>query len=755
MRRVLPPGFPLLLSAALALAAASSPCAAAGRWTTFARPYRYTDLLAQGDTIWCGTLESGLLRFLRTDSTFQVITREPSGLASNHVTALAMDRSERLWVGTEESGVSRLAVDRSTWTLVNQFDGLPSDSVTVLRAIGDTLWIGTKRGLAIWNGNEITGRLPDGVNPSKFANNQVTGIVVAGDLVWVSTLSGVYRSHISTYLAAWDTVNAGLASTEVDGLAWDGTSLLAIANKVPYVYDAISDQWLDRGGYGYVQRLSDDRGVILASSTNALLRWSGAGWTGVPTLLASSDCPTSDPSCPGLYAFGLDETGRVSAARNDGIHVQRGGTEAWAVYAPPGPPSNNLLNVEVDGDWTYVSTDGGGIGRYDGREWRLWTQDCAACDTVFRYPSRFSTTMFRDREGRKWIGSWSWTLDVMNDRASPPDVWHPWGFNSPHTWTFAAAADSFGGRWLGMDSPDFEDPTNYPAMGLDYYDETGAFVRSYTSATDSLIKCNRIHGLTVDKEGVIWVGFSPGGIARFKPDTSAGNTTHAISLFYLRGNSNNKDLFIQALAAHGDDIWALTTGGVMRLPRAVTDLDDVPVLEIPGQTVIVGGHGIDVTADGSAWAATSAGVRVFHPDGSTEDFNTLNSSLASDMVRSVRVDPNTGVIWFATTGGLSRYDPFYVPPPVPPPPSLEVKLYPNPALVTGAGIALRLSGNVTGFQGTVYDVTGRRLRDFSGTAGRPFWDGRDDRGNLARPGVYLVRVRASGREATLRVVLLR
>ena len=65
----------------------------------------------------------------------------PGGLASNAVTSLAYDRSGRLWAGTAGMGVSRLSADGARWDLVNAFDGLPSDSVTVVRADGDTIWI--------------------------------------------------------------------------------------------------------------------------------------------------------------------------------------------------------------------------------------------------------------------------------------------------------------------------------------------------------------------------------------------------------------------------------------------------------------------------------------------------------------------------------------------------------------------------------------------------------------------------------------
>src|SRR5262249_4917151 len=180
----------ILIPALTGLAAASGapPAAASGAWKTFTRALTYYDLLAEGDTVWCATGESGLLRYQRRDSSFVAINREPNGLASNSLTTLLRDHAGRLWVGTLGAGASRLSADGAKWDVVNRFDGLPSDSVTAFAARGDTLLIGTTRGIALWNGSEVTGALPDGFNPSPFTNGSdwITGIVIHDDYAWVS-----------------------------------------------------------------------------------------------------------------------------------------------------------------------------------------------------------------------------------------------------------------------------------------------------------------------------------------------------------------------------------------------------------------------------------------------------------------------------------------------------------------------------------------------------------------------------------------
>src|SRR5262245_3792986 len=184
-------------------AAASSP----GAWTTFIRAREFTGLRADSAEVWGATAEAGLVRWDRVSGTLSTIRREPGTIASNRLTAVAMDRSRRLWVGTEGSGVSRRSADGSRWEVMNLLDGLPSDSVRVVEANGDTLWIGTTQGFSLWNGRQITGSLPDGgITQSfdtTFAVPSVTGIVHGGDNLWLGTRRGIGLAHISQTLSDW------------------------------------------------------------------------------------------------------------------------------------------------------------------------------------------------------------------------------------------------------------------------------------------------------------------------------------------------------------------------------------------------------------------------------------------------------------------------------------------------------------------------------------------------------------------------
>jgi len=746
------------LGLALLLAAAAFPAvAAAGAWTTYLRAKIYSDLVARGDTLWCASLDGGLLRYVSAADRFESIPREPGGLASQALTALEFDRLGRLWVGTRDQGVSRLSADGGRWDLISELDGLPRGEVHALRAVGDTMLIGTEHGVALWNGWEIAGSVPQGVNPSPFASDVVTGVVLRGDSLWVSTGKGLYVSPASSGLTSWALADAAFANTALLALAWDGSTLMTVVGGVPLVFDAAGGTWVPRGGIGTVLALSDDRSVILASSDQGVFRWDGAGWVSIPGAPQSSSCSVqSNPGCPGIVVTTTDETGRLWVADRAGLHDRSGA--GWTLHEPDAPVGNNVQNIVLQGSRVYITTYFEGVGRFDGTRWRNWfVASCGSgCDTTF-LSSAYAFSLLVDKQGRKWVGNWGSAMESFDDDVSPPQFTHYRSLDTlgmeKHTFGWSADFDESGGRWFGMGTNELgEDPT---PIGIEYYDADGVYRANYRPQNTPAMPASLVRALIVDRpHGRLWAGYRVKGVTVFDlPDTPGGPLMLALNGGGALTAINTLDIF--GIAAHGDSIWVMSTDDLRRF-GALGLLQVGATLPLVGSPAPRGAcHPLDVGPDGRVWVGTDAGVHVYGPGGSMVEYNVLNSPLAGDEVRAIRVDPVSGVVWIGTATGLSRFDPAYVPPVPPELPTLEVRAYPNPAWLTGAGLTLRLVGNATAYRGAVYDASGRKLHGFDGQNGQVFWDGRDASGRLVHPGVYFVRVEASGRARTLRVALLR
>jgi len=316
---------------------------------------------------------------------------------------------------------------------------------------------------------------------------------------------------------------------------------------------------------------------------------------------------------------------------------------------------------------------------------------------------------------------------------------------------WSSAVDREGRRWFGADTPRLGE---IEPIGLDVYDSSGVYLGNIRSG-NSALRGNKIHGLAVDKADQVWVGMAGQGIQTFRSPVpwSVPVLTDANNLV---PGSNSLD--IQGIVARGDTIWVLTTHELQRYRRRLPGALEFPqaVYNIPEATPLFAANPLAVGPDGSPWVGTEAGVRVFHPGGGTEDFNTRNSPIAGDQIYAIRVDATTGVAWISTSSGMNRYNPAYRPPPPVQVAQLDVSVYPNPVSLSRMGIELRLKGNASVYRGSIYDLLGRKVGKFDVPAnGRVIWDGKDEAGRMVKPGIYLVRVDAGGRSGTVRVAVLR
>ena len=748
--------------------------AAGGAWTSYLRAYSFSGLVTARDTVWCATREAGLLRFDAARQRYDTFTREPGGLASNALTALALDRSGRLWAGTRGEGVSLLAPDRTSWDLLSGFDGLPSDTITVLEAYGDTVYIGTTGGIALWNGNTLAGAIPDGVNPSPFASNTITGVAQLGDSVWVSTSLGIYVSRLSAVPLTWSSVNQNLISTRILGLATDGTSLFAFGDAAAYIFRFDTKGWDFAGDpypVGPVVRLDHGNGAVTISTRNGIYRWnpilngprpgSKGDWDLVQDgpVYASSLAPDSLLS---VYAVTADPAlGTIYAANRDGVHTLTPGCAPCPIVFPPGPPGNDIINLALQptssGSQIYVNTFVEGVGRFDGTRWRYWFPGPGCCDTTFTYPI-YTFALAASPSGTKWVACWSGPLEEFDDSVSPPSFTHhfeAWiDLLAPerHSFGWATAFDLDGGIWFGLETNGQGNPPP-PALGLDYYRADGSFVRNFNPANTNPLapmRGGQIRGLTVDPTGRIWVGYTGQGLQYFDWPRGSSGLPDFLTV------SGAENFYIQSLKAYGDSLWVLTTSDLRRYDTRTARPATSSIFSPPGQTAQNAIRPLEVGPDGAVWLGTESGLRVYRPGGRIEDFKTSNSPLASDAIRAIVVDQRTGVAWIGTSAGLHRYDPNYVPAPGSVAQGLRVRVYPNPLALTGIGTSVRLSGSGDVYAGEIYDLNGRIINRFSGVRdGQVCWNGIDVKGAVVKPGVYFVRATSRGHSATARVALVR
>jgi ligand-binding sensor domain-containing protein/signal transduction histidine kinase len=175
-------------------------------------------IFAGKDGVWAGTDGSGLAHF--SGSAWQTFTTQ-QGLASNTILSLAAERDDSLAVGTPD-GLDHFANGRAT--PAPRSDILPDDFVRSLLydPADNTLWIGTRRGLAhrtaagvtLWNrsnglGSDLVGALA--LDRTRSAT--------ASPALWIGTRGGL--SHLADGHISNLTTRDGLSSDVITALYQD------------------------------------------------------------------------------------------------------------------------------------------------------------------------------------------------------------------------------------------------------------------------------------------------------------------------------------------------------------------------------------------------------------------------------------------------------------------------------------------------------------------------------------------------------
>jgi hypothetical protein len=787
MQRVARLASSLLLPALCLLPRAASAQFDNRAWTTYLHAQTCRDLIALRDTVWVATGEAGLLRYSRATDSWSSITREPNGLAGNILQAITFDRSGNLFVSVIGKGVSRLDRD-GRWSLINEFDGLPSDTALVMRAQGDTVWIGTTRGLALWNGSVLAGSIPDRGTPSPFGSDRINGIAFTGDTMFVATPVGVYRALKSQLSSrsdtVWKQINAGLPALDPNAtsLATDGHNVTVAATgrningspvQTSFTWNPALASWFAEfpPGNPQVRRVRDDFGAILCTtvftpSINGGVwkrRFSG-GWDLLP-----GSPSTDNPDALGLEV-GMDPDGVVFAFSPTAFSLSAPGAlkaapdpqgEAdWTPHVPTGPVGNQTFNIFWANGSTYACYDGEGVARLRNGVWRNWRASdicVGTCDTTFTNAA-FPTGALVDPLGYKWIGVWSGPLTRFDDEVEPP------GFRNIvyqsaaddtvalHSFVWSSAADTNSGaragRWFGLDT---NNRGVLSPIGIDVYDTAGTLKGSFQPGYPNL-RNGQVRALAHDpRANLMWVGYaqnSNAGLSTFPVPAAPGDSIH------LSDVADTKLIDSFGIQIHGDSVWVLATDGLYRYDR--TTRREITRLDLAGPPAPKGAvHPLAVAPDGSVFVGTSGGVRWYRRGFTTLDFTPSNSPIADIEVRAVFVEPS-GVLWVGTASGINRFDPNFKPPPVPVLPSLHVTVYPNPSWRTRAGFELKLRGQATHYDGEIYDINGRLVHRFAIDGNdRQFWNGFDMNGRGVGAGVYFLRVRGGGAEATARIVVLR
>jgi len=499
--------------------------------------------------VWFAT-ERGVYRH---DGTQTAHFTTADGLAADFVTSIARSGDGTLWFGTQNGLVSR-DPHSGEFSTLSTADGLVHDFVNTLQVDGDgVVWVGTDRGVSRYDGQTFVNfTTADGL-----AGNHVWAIYADRENhVWFGTESGgVSRYDSQTF------VNFTIA----DGLTDDDiTHILIHPDK---------SIWF---GTGYA-----------AGDGGGVSRYDGEKFTTftVADGLAANTVHTIERASDGSIWFGTIGGG---ASRYNG--------EYFETYTSLDGLFNDHVSAlyqEPGGDlWFgmgYISNDvetaGGGVSRYDGKEFVSFTSEDGL-------PVGPVCTIYRARDGSMWFGT-------LNQPGGTSERFGGVSHYDGEKFTNYTAADELGGKSVFAIHQDADSTMWFGTMGggLTRYD--GKEFVNFTSKNG--LAGNFIQeGLHRATNGILWVGTNNGvsgtydGLTWTTIDKRDG----------LVGNE------VRSIVEDTDGyLWIGTKQGVSRYKRSTSkprvridfaqsvderydDLNIVPSIETDAQ-ITIGYHAID------------------------------------------------------------------------------------------------------------------------------------------------------------------
>lgn len=726
-------------------------CAAAafgqvGVWQNHTSMQEVRSVARAGTTFWAAT-SGGLYAWQEGTTIYRRLT-SADGLQSTDVTAVAVDKNGDIWSGASTGIVHVYTPSTGRIQYITDIanDNEVNKRINRIVIAGDTALICTNFGLSVFRislfqfGDTYRrfGTLTGNVRVA------VSSAAIFDGRIWATVSDGTTHRVASGSLSNPNLLPPGAWTLESLGIPPAIPRALAVFNNTLYSATS-SGLFALQGGTWVAHDSLIGRSITDITASATLLAI--AGGNNIVNTIAPNNVFAQYGTIAGspVNAITLGATDNpVIATADAGLMTYQA---AWSPHFPNGPSSNQFLSVAVDPDgnvWGATGIDGNGKGfyRFDGKSWISYNRQNSPLPTNDFY--RVSI----DCNGDAWIASWGRGVVHMPRGTTVVDTTRIYGRN------------------VGLSNVDGVSDSSYVVVGPGICDNNGNMWMTVMKAANK-------RPLAVRRSTGTWttVPVSIGGtpqsflsertIARALA-VDAANNIWATAVVERKGiiSMNNRGSTTDSLA----EVWLTTTSTSGRLPSddvttIVTDRDnniwigtDRGVAIIldpvnPTRTEALASYrpatgyinSIAVDPLNQKWVATNEGVLLLSRDGTQTlaqyTVQSTGGKLISNEVKDVAVDPKTGTVYFATTGGLASLTTSAVQPKE----DFEtITVSPNPYRIPSP-VPLSIDGLVENSRIKILTIDGHLVRELETPGGRiGFWDGKDMDGKDVASGIYLV-----------------
>jgi len=295
-----------------------------------------------------------------------------------------------------------------------------------------------------------------------------------------------------------------------------------------------------------------------------------------------------------------------------------------------------------------------GLNKYDGYSFTVYRHSPGDPDSLSNNRVR---SIYQDREGTIWIGT-DGGLNKL-DRETERFTSYQNDPNDPHSlssnYVSLIYEDRTGTLWIGT-----------RGGGLAIFDrETAQFIHYQNNPSDARsLSSNYVSTIYEDRTGTLWVGTSDGGLDRL--DRETGQFDHYLFSYYQSDPNDPHSLSHYPITAICEDragmLWIGTSGGGLARFDRETEKFSHYLNDLYNPHSLSNNRVLSVYEDqaGTLWVGTYGGG-LNRLDRETGQFIRYQADLSdphslSDNVVWSFYEDRSGVLWIGTHGGLSKYD---------------------------------------------------------------------------------------------------
>jgi ligand-binding sensor domain-containing protein len=334
-----------------------------GQWKSYTdmRSVRSIALSSSGIVAATG---GGMFRYSGRSASYARWTNAEQ-LSTNDLTALTIDRNNRIWVGSSNGAVDVLDASTGIWTSIKDIanSNRPQKAIRRFLAKGDSVFIASDFGVSVF----IASRWEFGDTYADFgfpSQPSLSDVIVNGTTIYVGTDQGVAVASLnSPNLSAptsW-TVYAkpqGLASTAVKSMSVFRDTLLVGTSDGIFSFNGFTFQQLGSTSGKSVASIFSSQNVCtyVWNSSPGFTVESKSSVGGPISIIANSGTGQAT-------ALAVDSVGSTTFVGTSDQGVVEWNGSQWTQRAPNGPQANLFISLCVDGNgvlWAGSGIDGGG-----------------------------------------------------------------------------------------------------------------------------------------------------------------------------------------------------------------------------------------------------------------------------------------------------------------------------------------------------------------------------------------------------------